>query len=155
MALLCCSLAGAWADAPLKAVRQPPKLVVVLVIDQFRYDYLTRFRAEYTGGFDRLWRNGAVFTNAHLEHFPTVTAVGHAAILTGATPSLSGIIGNDWYDRESGRQVTSVSDPKVTALGGKGGGASERALRENRCATSAGTQSRGHRATRHRPDQSL
>lgn len=128
VALLCCSLAGAWAAAPLKAVRRPPKLVVVLVIDQFRYDYLTRFRAEYTGGFDRLWRNGAVFTNAHLEHFPTVTAVGHAALLTGATPSFSGIIGNDWYDRESGRQVTSVFDPKVTALGGKGGGASPQRL---------------------------
>ncbi len=128
VALSFCYLAGAWAAAPLKAVRKPPKLVVVLVIDQFRYDYLTRFRGEYTGGFDRLWRNGAVFTNAHLQHFPTVTAVGHATILTGATPSFSGIIGNDWYDRESGRQVTSVSDPKVTALGGKGGGASPQRL---------------------------
>ena len=86
VSLFFCSLAGAWAAAPLKAARRPPKLVVVLIIDQFRYDYLTRFRGEYTGGFDRLWRNGAVFTNAHLEHFPTVTAVGHATILTGATP---------------------------------------------------------------------
>jgi len=111
--------------APLRnQPRTPPKLVVVVIVDQLRYDYLTRFRSEYTGGFDRLLKNGAVFTNAYLQHFPTVTAVGHATSLTGATPSFSGIVGNDWFDRESGRQVASVSDPKVTVLGGRGAGMS-------------------------------
>ena len=114
--LLCCSL---WAAAA------PPKLVVVVIIDQFRYDYLTRFKSEYHGGLDRLWKTGAVFTNAHLQHFPTVTAVGHATFLTGAIPSLSGIVGNEWFDRETGRRITSVFDSKVTLLGAaKGDGAS-------------------------------
>jgi predicted AlkP superfamily pyrophosphatase or phosphodiesterase len=94
-----------------------PKLVLLVVIDQFRYDYLTRFRADYTGGIDRLLKNGAAFTNAHLEHFPTVTAIGHSTVLSGATPSVGGIVGNEWHDRKSGAKVTSVSDPTVKLLG--------------------------------------
>jgi hypothetical protein len=62
-------------------------------------------------------QDGAVFTDANLEHYPTVTAVGHATMLTGATPSVHGIIGNDWFDRGSGATVTSVSDGTVSALG--------------------------------------
>ena len=81
------------------------RLVLLIAVDQFRYDYLTRFRSEYTDGFKQLLTQGAVFTNANLEHYPTVTAVGHATMLTGATPSVSGIIGNDWFDRESGAIV--------------------------------------------------
>ncbi|NWG14536.1 MAG: alkaline phosphatase family protein [Acidobacteria bacterium] len=115
--LLMAALAGA---APERA--QKPKLVVVIVADQFRYDYLTRFRADYKEGLHTLLEKGAVFTNAYFEHFPTVTAIGHSAILTGATPSVSGIIGNDWYDRETSTQVTSVSDPAVSNVGGSGGG---------------------------------
>ena len=78
------------------------RLILLVAVDQFRYDYLTRFRSEYTDGIKRLLTNGAVFTNANLEHYPTVTAIGHATMLTGATPSVSGIIGNDWFDRETG-----------------------------------------------------
>jgi hypothetical protein len=117
-----------WLLAPLAPAVQP-KLVVLIVVDQFRYDYLTRFRPEYTGGLDRLLRQGAVFTDAHLEHFPTVTAVGHATVLTGATPSLSGIVANEWYDREFGRRVTSVADAEMKPVGGSSGeGASPRRL---------------------------
>jgi predicted AlkP superfamily pyrophosphatase or phosphodiesterase len=97
-----------------------PKLVLTIVVDQFRYDYLTRYRSEYRGGLNRLLTQGAVFTDAHYQHFPTVTAVGHSVILTGAMPSVSGIVGNDWYDRIAGRQVASVSDDSVTLLGGAG-----------------------------------
>ncbi len=104
---------GLWAAQQPK----PPRLVVVVVIDQFRYDYLTRFMGRYTGGLRTLWDKGAVYTNAHLQHLPTSTAVGHATILTGATPAFSGIIGNDWYERESGRSVASIFDPKVKLLG--------------------------------------
>ena len=93
------------------------RLVLLIAVDQFRYDYLTRFRSEYTDGFKQLLTQGAVFTNANLEHYPTVTAVGHATMLTGATPSVSGIIGNDWFDRESGATVTSVADTGVKPLG--------------------------------------
>ena len=100
------------------AAPQKPKLVLAIVIDQFRYDYLTRFRDGYHGGLDRLLSHGAVFTNARYEHFPTVTAIGHSTFLSGATPAISGIIGNEWYDRQEGKAVTSVSDSKVQLLGG-------------------------------------
>jgi predicted AlkP superfamily pyrophosphatase or phosphodiesterase len=123
--LVCITFWSSCVVAQQPAAWKPPRLVVVIVIDQFRYDYLTRFRSQYTGGLSTLWNKGAVFTNAHLQHFPTVTAVGHSAILTGATPSLSGIVGNEWYDRDEGRSVASIFDPKVTLLGTpKGDGAS-------------------------------
>jgi len=106
-----------------------PKLVLVIAVDQFRYDYLLRFRSEYKQGLDELLTHGAVFTNAYYEHFPTVTAVGHSTFLSGALPSVSGIVGNEWYERETGKTVTSVSDDSVKVLGGTGdGGASPRRL---------------------------
>ena len=94
-----------------------PKLVLLLVVDQFRADYLDRFHKEYTGGLKRLLDNSAVFADAHYNHSPTVTAVGHSITLTGAMPSSSGIVGNEWYDRPTGRQVTSVSDPSTKQIG--------------------------------------
>jgi predicted AlkP superfamily pyrophosphatase or phosphodiesterase len=108
--VLACGLAAA---APKK-----PKLIVTIVIDQFRFDYLSRYRTEYTGGLHRLLTQGAVFANAHYIHVPTITAVGHSTILSGATPSVSGIIGNDWYDRDENAAVTSVSDKTTTLVGG-------------------------------------
>src|ERR1035438_6643943 len=102
----------------LGAAPKKPKLVVAIVIDQFRYDYLTRYRSDYHGGFDLLLTKGARFTNARYQHFPTVTAVGHSIFLSGAMPALSGIVANTWYDREAGMQVSSVSDPETTLVGG-------------------------------------
>jgi predicted AlkP superfamily pyrophosphatase or phosphodiesterase len=99
------------------------RLVLLVAVDQFRFDYLTRFRPEYSEGFKRLLTDGAVFTNANLEHYPTVTAIGHSTMLSGATPSVSGIIGNDWYDRETRTIVTSVSDPNVKPVGAATGSA--------------------------------
>lgn len=87
-------------SAPRKAPFEKPKLVLVIVVDQFRYDYLIRFRGSYNGGIARLLKEGAVFTDARYPHYPTVTATGHATVLTGATPSISGIIGNEWFERE-------------------------------------------------------
>ena len=81
------------------AAPRKPRLVLAIVVDQFRYDYLTRFRTDYTSGLDTLLKMGAVFTSASLDHFPTVTALGHSAFLSGATPSESGIVGNEWYAR--------------------------------------------------------
>src|SRR5216684_8182618 len=101
-----------------------PKLVLAIAVDQFRYDYLLRFRSEYKAGIDRLLTKGAVFTNARYEHFPTVTAIGHSTILSGATPSVSGIIGNEWLDREANESVTSVSDKSAVMLGNVIGGKS-------------------------------
>jgi predicted AlkP superfamily pyrophosphatase or phosphodiesterase len=108
---------------------EKPKLILAIAVDQFRYDYLLRFRSEYKQGLDRLLTRGAVFSNAYYEHFPTVTAIGHSTYLTGATPALSGIVANDWFDREAGKTVTSVSDDSVKMLGGDGdGGASPHRL---------------------------
>ena len=117
------------AQSPQALRQQPrPKLVLLIAIDQFRYDYFPRFRTEYTGGLKLLLDRGANFVDAHLEHYPTVTAVGHSTMLSGATPATSGIVGNDWYDRASGKQVTSVSDDSVQLLNGTGTGASPRRL---------------------------
>lgn len=104
------------------------RLVLLVAVDQFRYDYLTRFRPQFTSGLAQLLTKGAGFTQAFLDHYPTVTAVGHATMLSGARPAVSGIIGNDWFDRASGRSVTSVSDAETTLVGGEGRGSSPRRL---------------------------
>ncbi len=116
------------AASLIAATPKRPKLVVAIVIDQFRYDYLTRFRGEYHSGFDRLLTRGAVFTNARYIHFPTVTAVGHSTFLTGATPSESGIVGNEWFDFGEHKPVSSVSDSGTKLLGGTGEGSSPHRL---------------------------
>ena len=119
--------------SPLAQVRQPVrdqsatrppqpkiKLVVGIVIDQFRYDYLMRFEEQFTtGGFRRFLQNGANFTDNNYLHTPTYTAPGHATFMSGATPALNGIIGNDWYDRATGKNITSVEDTSVIQLGGR------------------------------------
>ncbi len=104
---------GLFAQAPTR-----PKLVLAIVVDQYRYDYMTRFRADFTGGFKTLLTHGAVFTNARYVHVPTVTAIGHSTFLSGATPAMSGIVGNEWWDRASAKKVTSVTDDQVKLLGG-------------------------------------
>ena len=111
------------AQAPARVEGPDIRLVLLIAVDQFRFDYLTRFRRDYTAGIKRLLTAGAVFTNANLEHYPTVTAVGHATMLSGAAPAASGIIGNDWFDRDTGASVTSVSDPTVKPLGSPTGAA--------------------------------
>ncbi len=106
-----------------------PKLVVAIIVDQFRYDYMTRFDGDYHDGLRKLHDSGAFFSDAHEAHFPTVTAVGHAAFLTGSIPAIDGIVGNEWYDRETGKTVTSVSDDATKLVGGNGGtGSSPRRL---------------------------
>ncbi|MBK9167314.1 MAG: alkaline phosphatase family protein [Bryobacterales bacterium] len=114
--------------AGLLSAQEKPKLVVAITVDQLRQDYLTRFRGEFRGGLERMLTQGAVFTNAHYEHFPTVTAIGHSTFMSGATPSVSGIIGNDWFDRDTGKTVTSVSDDETQLLGAKGKGSSPRRM---------------------------
>jgi len=110
------------SQVPVSAPGEAPavRLVLLVVVDQFRYDYLTRYRQQYRQGLDRLLSHGAVFADAHLEHANTVTAVGHATMLSGAVPAVSGIIGNTWYDRASGGEVTSVSDPSRHLLDAAG-----------------------------------
>jgi len=99
------------------AAPHKPKLLLAIAIDQFRYDYTTRFRDRYNSGLAAMLSHGAVFTDAHQDHFPTVTATGHTTFLTGSTPATSGIIGNDWYDRALGKTITSVEDAQTKLIG--------------------------------------
>lgn len=100
-----------------------PKLVVGIVIDQMRQDYLWRYYDRYGDeGFKRILTQGFQFKNAHYNYKGTLTGPGHASIYTGTTPSRHGIIGNDWYDREAETKVNCVSDPAFKALGGSGNG---------------------------------
>jgi predicted AlkP superfamily pyrophosphatase or phosphodiesterase len=87
-----------------------PRLILFIVADQVRADYLERFRPLLSGGLARLLDEGVVFTDAHHFHAATVTATGHATLATGRLPRNHGIVGNGWYDRALGRSVTSVTD---------------------------------------------
>jgi len=79
---------------------QPSKLVVGIVVDQMRYDYLTRFWNHYgEGGFKRLINQGFNCKNHHFNYAPTSTGPGHASVYTGASPSAHGVIGNNWFSR--------------------------------------------------------
>jgi predicted AlkP superfamily pyrophosphatase or phosphodiesterase len=89
-----------------------PKLVLFLVIDQCRADYLERFRPLLTSGLDRLLSESVVFTNAHHDHAWTKTAPGHATLATGTHPSRHGIVSNEWYDRETGEVIDSDDDSR-------------------------------------------
>jgi predicted AlkP superfamily pyrophosphatase or phosphodiesterase len=99
-----------------------PRLVLLIVVDQFRYDYLTRFGDMFTTrGLGRLMREGASWTDANFDHVPTFTAPGHAVFMTGAWPSQTGIIANEWYEQDTGKKVKSITDDGVMAVGGKDG----------------------------------
>jgi predicted AlkP superfamily pyrophosphatase or phosphodiesterase len=93
-----------------------PKLVVLMVVDQMRSDYVDRFRDEWTGGLKRLVDEGAWFTRAAYPYLTTVTCVGHATIATGALPHVHGIIQNAWYDRELGHSTTCTLDPSASVV---------------------------------------
>ena len=104
---------------PQPTVQKRPKLVLLIAVDQFRYDYLERFGDLFgPNGFRRLQRDGASWAQSNYDHMPTYTAPGHGTMMTGAYPAESGIIGNEWLDRASGKRVTSVSDESVKLLGG-------------------------------------
>src|SRR5690349_9973935 len=89
--------------------RERPRLVVLVVFDQMRADYLTRWQSLFgEGGFRRLQEQGAWFQNCHYPYAHTVTGAGHASLLTGCTPAVHGIVGNDWYDRQAAQSVYCV-----------------------------------------------
>lgn len=99
-------------------VQKRPRLVLLIVVDQFRYDYLERFGDLFVqNGLRRLMRDGASWTQSNYDHMPTYTAPGHGTIMTGAYPAETGIIGNEWLDRASGRRITSVADDQTRLLG--------------------------------------
>ncbi|MCD8404662.1 alkaline phosphatase family protein [Tenacibaculum dicentrarchi] len=109
--------------SPKKKTPKKPKLVVGVVIDQMRYDYLTRFASKYgTDGFNRLLNEGFSLENAHYNYIPTYTAVGHTSIYTGTTPINHAIISNNWYDKYLKKSVYCVDDSTYKTVGNNGDG---------------------------------
>ena len=98
---------------------QRPKLVIGLVVDQMRWDYLYRYYDRYAadGGFKRLLNQGFTCENTMIPYTPTVTACGHSTIYTGSVPAISGITGNFWWDREQMRSVYCTEDKSVNTVG--------------------------------------
>jgi len=95
-----------------------PKLVLAIVIDQFRFDYLVRFRSQFVArGFNLLLNGGANFVDCRYDYATTVTGPGHASLFTGAYPNIHGIIGNSWFDRSLHREVGCVADPETRLVG--------------------------------------
>lgn len=95
-----------------------PKLVVGLVIDQMRWDYLYRFNELYgPNGFKRLISKGFSCDNTFIPYVPTYTAVGHTCVYTGSVPAYTGIIGNNWWDRNTNTNVYCTDDPNVSTVG--------------------------------------
>ena len=95
-----------------------PKLVVGLVVDQMRWDYLYRYYNRYTnGGFKRLINDGFSVENTYIPYTPTYTACGHTCIYTGSVPAVHGIIGNDWYDPETKKNMYCTQDTSVVTVG--------------------------------------
>tara|TARA_B110000977_G_scaffold22595_1_gene27231 strand:+ start:19333 stop:20970 length:1638 start_codon:yes stop_codon:yes gene_type:complete len=91
-----------------------PKLIVGIVIDQMRAEYLYRFQGNYAeDGFKRLLREGFNVKNTHYNYIPTATGPGHTSIYTGTTPVNHGIVSNDWYNRELGRSIYCAEDSTV------------------------------------------
>jgi predicted AlkP superfamily pyrophosphatase or phosphodiesterase len=96
-----------------------PKLVVGIVVDQMRWDYLYRYSARYgAGGFRRLLDEGFSCEDVYISHLPSYTAVGHTTIFSGSVPSIHGIAGNDWIDPATGKDVYCVEDSTVQPVGG-------------------------------------
>ncbi|GAA4962265.1 alkaline phosphatase PafA [Algibacter aquimarinus] len=102
----------------VKADYSNPKLVIGIVVDQMRYDYLTRFYNKYgDGGFKRMMNEGFNCKNNHFNYIPTKTGPGHASVFTGTTPKYHGVIANDWYDKENKKMVYCAGDESVKAVG--------------------------------------
>ena len=94
-----------------------PKLVVGIVVDQMKMDYLYRFSNDFSAdGFKRLMNDGYVFHNMQYNYMPTFTGPGHAAIYTGTTPSTNGIVGNEWFSRKLGKEVYCTDDANANTL---------------------------------------
>ncbi len=103
----------------LNAQTERPKLVVGIVVDQMKQEYIWRFENDFgDGGFKRLMNDGFMAKNAHYNYSSTSTGPGHASIYTGTTPSIHGIVNNNWYSRILKRSVYCAEDTAVTAVGG-------------------------------------
>ncbi|HEV3483943.1 MAG TPA: alkaline phosphatase family protein, partial [Vicinamibacterales bacterium] len=132
-ALLILTLGGTILLSPLRPAAAPqaqssaapPRLVVMLVVDQLRSDYLLEYGGRFTGCLQRLMKEGAWFRNGAYPYLNTVTCPGHATIGTGTMPWRHGMILNEWFDRSTGRAVACTDDPTTKEIVYDGGAAGE------------------------------
>jgi len=120
--------AAAPASAASRRMTSPglparPKLVVLLVVDQMRADYVDKFLGQWSGGLRRLVDEGAWFRDAAYPYAATATCVGHSTISTGAFPATHGMVANAWWDRDTQKMVTCTEDPSARNLGYAGASA--------------------------------
>ena len=108
---------AAGSGAPVRPALARPKLVVMLVVDQMRADYVDKFRSQWTAGLKRLVEEGAWFRDAAYPYAATETCVGHTTISTGALPATHGMVANAWWDRDTQKMVTCTADPNVRNIG--------------------------------------
>jgi predicted AlkP superfamily pyrophosphatase or phosphodiesterase len=100
------------------SISDRPKLVVGIVVDQMRQEYLYRYYNKFgNDGFKRLIGDGFMVKNAHYNYTPTYTGPGHASVYTGTTPAVHGIIGNDFYNKKNGKMVNCVEDSLQKIVG--------------------------------------
>jgi hypothetical protein len=117
--LVLAAAAIAWPAAPAAVRAQDtgrPTLVVIVVVDQMRADYLEWYGSNFTSGFARLKREGAIFANAAYPYLNTITCAGHSTIGTGTFPYRHGMILNNWYDRKTGKSPYCTDDPSMTEI---------------------------------------
>lgn len=106
---------------PCFTQQEKPKLVVGLVVDQMRWDYLYRYSGLYgNGGFKRLLKDGFTAENTFISYMPTYTAPGHSSIYTGSVPAINGIVGNNWFDKAVDKYVYCTDDSSAYTLGNNG-----------------------------------
>jgi len=107
-------------NASKQNIAEKPKLVVGIVVDQMRWDFVNRFKPFFksSSGFIRFINEGATVDNTMIPYVPTVTACGHACVYTGSVPAMHGIAGNVWYDNLKQKSVYCVEDANVQTVGG-------------------------------------
>ncbi len=114
---------SSFAQTPVKKTAkgqalERPKLVVGIIVDQMRFDYLYRYYDQYSsGGIKRMMNEGFNCRNNHYGYAFTVTAAGHSSVYTGSIPAINGIVGNEWFDKATGQSVYCVDDSTVTTVG--------------------------------------
>ena len=127
-----------------KAAHETPKLVVGIMVDQMRSDYIQKYWDKFgEDGFKRLVNEGFTFTNNHFDYMPTSTGPGHASVYTGTTPAVHGVMGNGWYVRETGKSINVIEVPGYTGVGTGPGQENDKAP-SNLLSTTVGDELRLH-----------
>ena len=112
-------MVGFCGSIAAQSTPKKPKLIVGIVVDQMRQDYLYKYADRYSeDGFKRLINEGFMMKNGHYNYIPTYTGPGHASVYTGTTPATHGIIGNNWYVKSTGESIYCAGDSTVSNVGG-------------------------------------